>query len=141
MGGIPVSGGAYLCSNISQVASILVEYNSANKLDSIIDVYTVPTNFTNGTVPDTLLMASMNQPRSYTKTFSKPNSIDGYIPNNKKLLTSPYCFLKISNNNGVSNAYHYEEFYDTETFPRIMCICCERCSCYRMLDKNGSVKL
>ena len=48
------------------------------------------------------------------KTISKPTSIDGYTPKNKKLLTFPYCYLNVSNNNGVTNSYLYELFKDNQ---------------------------
>lgn len=31
-----------------------------------------------------------------------------------KLLTFPYCFMNVSNNNGSSNSLRYEDFHDDE---------------------------
>ena len=31
-----------------------------------------------------------------------------------KLLTFPYCFMNVSNNNGSSNSLRYEDFKDAE---------------------------
>jgi hypothetical protein len=44
--------------------------------------------------------------------FSKydRNSLNGYIPRNKKLFTYPYSFLYVSNNQGKSAEYRYEDF-------------------------------
>jgi hypothetical protein len=39
------------------------------------------------------------------------NSIDGYVPNNKKLLCYPYRYIVASNNNGTTAVYNYEDFY------------------------------
>ena len=46
----------------------------------------------------------------FTKSITKPTSIDGYVPTNKKLLTSEYNYLAVSNNNGVSEVFSYENF-------------------------------
>lgn len=43
-------------------------------------------------------------------TLSK---LDGYTPKNNKLLTFPFRYLIVSNNNGVSIPFHYEQFYNT----------------------------
>ena len=45
-----------------------------------------------------------------TFSFSKPTSVDGYTPKNKKVLTAPYCYFDISNNGGMSQPYYYEDF-------------------------------
>ena len=42
--------------------------------------------------------------------ISKPSSLDGYTPTNKKLLTFPYCFINADNNNGANAIYKYEYF-------------------------------
>ena len=44
----------------------------------------------------------------------KPTSLNGYTPNNNKLLTYPYCYLFASNNSGGSAIYHYELFDDLD---------------------------
>ena len=43
-------------------------------------------------------------------SFSKPTEIDGYTPKNKRLLTYPYTFAYVTNNNGSSAVYRYERF-------------------------------
>ena len=39
------------------------------------------------------------------------NTLDGYIPRNHKLLTNPFRYLLVSNNNGADVVYNYEDFY------------------------------
>lgn len=41
---------------------------------------------------------------------SKPSTVNGYTPRNKKLLTFPYCYLYASNNGGGGAIYKYEKF-------------------------------
>ena len=40
----------------------------------------------------------------------KASNLNGYYPTNQKLLTYPYCYLQIDNNNGYSSIYKYEDF-------------------------------
>ena len=42
--------------------------------------------------------------------ISKPSTLNGYTPHNKKLLTYPYCYLLMHNGNGGSAVYQYELF-------------------------------
>jgi len=51
------------------------------------------------------------------RTISVPTKVGKtYTPKNKKLLTWPYCFFNISNNNGTTVTYHYEDFSGTPSF-------------------------
>lgn len=46
-----------------------------------------------------------------TKTLnSRPSSIDGYTPRNKKLLTYPYLYVGFNPYNGSQKIYRYEDF-------------------------------
>ena len=49
-----------------------------------------------------------------TSDITKPTTVDGYTPKNKKLLTYPYCYLLMNNGNGGNAIYHYELFKDNE---------------------------
>ena len=70
---------------------------------------------------------SSEAPMIYTESFQKPSTLDGYTPKNKKLLTFPYCFLLVSNNNGNSNVYHYEKFTSSNCQVTYTCIPTARC--------------
>ena len=43
--------------------------------------------------------------------YMNAGGIDGYVPRNNKLLSYPYRYLMVSNNNGGSAIYEYEQFY------------------------------
>ena len=45
-------------------------------------------------------------------TVGKPTDIQGYKPRNNKLLTFPYNYMVLTNNNGGNVIYHYEDFSD-----------------------------
>lgn len=38
------------------------------------------------------------------------NKLQNYVPRNNKLLTAPYRYMKVSNNNGIDVTYNYEDF-------------------------------
>lgn len=40
-----------------------------------------------------------------------PKDLDGYIPKNNKLFTSPYCYINASNNAGIVQQYKWELFH------------------------------
>lgn len=42
--------------------------------------------------------------------LARSNSLDGYTPRNKKLLTYPYLYLGFNPQNGTKKIYRYEDF-------------------------------
>lgn len=46
----------------------------------------------------------------FSYNIGKAKTLNGYSPKNNKLLTYPYCFLNVSNNNGSIITYNYEDF-------------------------------
>lgn len=51
-----------------------------------------------------------------TTSFTRPSTVNGYTPKNKKLLTYPFCFFNISNNAGTCLPYRYEDFSSNISF-------------------------
>lgn len=102
-------GTAYNCSNITEVTNILQGFASRSASDAVYNVYMVPNAIINDT-NQTLEYSGQPSPVTLTTTFTKVNNIDGYVPRNNKLLTFPYQYLLISNNNGSSNILHFERF-------------------------------
>lgn len=108
-GGVISAGGAYVCSTMEQVVNIIQAYPSTEQLDSILSVYMLPSSFI--THSDTELQyGGDSSPIYIEQNLNKPNSLNGYVPTNNKLLTFPYHYLSVSNNNGSSNNYLYELF-------------------------------
>lgn len=101
--------GAYICSTILEVVNILQAFTNN---DSVFAVYMVPENILNNT--ETGMHFNQTAPVTQTKSITKPTTLNGYSPKNNKLLTFPFCFLNISNNNGSSNTLQYELFNDTD---------------------------
>lgn len=84
----------------------LSELVSDQKADSVVSIYMVPTKMLGQTSGDVF-----NGRTEFLET-PRPLQVDGYIPRNKKLLTDPYCFAYVHNNNGGSASYPYENFSD-----------------------------
>ncbi len=108
-GGIPMAGGAYVCDNIVAIVNILQLFANEGKSDAVYNLYMIPKKFI--TYDTTYLQwEGQSSPITDNKTIKKLTSLNGYTPINKKLLTFPYCYLLLSNNNGSSNILHFERF-------------------------------
>lgn len=118
MGGIFYAGGAYICSTMQQVVSIINLYDQKGKGEAITSVYMLPSKIINETVnedePEALSFNGQSSPKTYDITFSKQTKLDGYSPKNNKLKCYPYNYIAMSNNNGSSNILQYEHFSGSE---------------------------
>lgn len=78
-----------------------------NKSDGIVSVFMFPTAF----------QANRDEltPKSYDVSFPKPTKCGEYTPKNKKLLSFPYTFFNVSDNNGRVANFNYEFFEDNPT--------------------------
>lgn len=108
-GGVYMAGGAYVCSTINEVVNILQAFASRGKSDAVYNLYMIPASMITNT-SSSLQYSGQNSPNTDTKSITKVNTINGYAPINKKLLTFPFNYMLISNNNGSSNILHYERF-------------------------------
>ena len=108
-GGVYMAGGAYVCDTITEVVNILSAFASRGKSDAVYNLYMVPANMITNT-SGTAQYSGQASPNTLTTTFTKVNTINGYTPKNNKLLTFPYNYLLLSNNNGSSNILHFERF-------------------------------
>lgn len=92
----------------SIIAIFLAPYNAFDKVDSTI--------LDNGQVKQTFSAKLLDWENNITGDVAptKLTSLDGYTPVNKKLLTFPYCYLRVSNNNGSDAIFHYEKFANVE---------------------------
>lgn len=85
------------------INNILSTINSKGLINGVISIAMCATNFNipeGGTPTD-----SINE-----LVFDKPTSLGHYTPRNKKLLTYPYSFLYVSNNQGNTAEYRFEDF-------------------------------
>lgn len=107
-------------------------YDKAGLGEAIVNVYMIPTslvgqwnqiNITYTPNEGSSETISCGVPDSKTgtydlgaSTFTKPTTINGYTPKNKKLLCYPFCYFNISNNAGTSMPYRYEDFSSSVSF-------------------------
>lgn len=112
-GGIPHAGGAYICNTFSEVASIVNAYSGGGKADAVIAAYMIPAKIINDSSGD-MLYSGQTTPGRYDTTVTKPTTVNGYTPRNKKLLSFPFVYLSVSNNSGVANVYRYEFFSSSD---------------------------
>ncbi len=108
-GGVYAPGGAYVCDSPAQVVNIIQALDGAGKGDAVTNVYIVPSKVVNNT-SGALQYSGQNAPVTYDVTINKQTTLNGYSPRNNKLLTYPYNYLLLDNNNGTSNILQYENF-------------------------------
>lgn len=102
---------SYTIDKLSDLRSLVNEYDEAGKADAIQAMFICPTfvaSLLDGTnIPDHTKPASfeINVGGGIVTAMA-----DAYYPRNKKLLTFPYKYLLVSNNAGASAVYHYEYF-------------------------------
>lgn len=100
----------YVCNDYDEAESIIYEASRQNKTDGLKAMFMCPNQFYDASRPN-----HFNRYGTYSNylEMSRPTTIKGYgIPRNKKLLTYPYSFIHISNNQGNSANYLYEYFND-----------------------------
>lgn len=80
-------------------ANFIASLNSLDLSDNVVNVYMVPTTFSDTTIAG----SSITIEPPYT-------TISGYRPKNNKLFVYPYKYLYVDNSEGSSNIYRYEFF-------------------------------
>lgn len=106
-GGIPMTGGAYVCDTFQELVDSVTALPNP---DAAYNAYICPKVVINNQRTDSVYSGNAD-PFIQEFGFNKPTTIDNtYTPVNKKLLTFPYNYLLVSNNNGSSNILHYEQF-------------------------------
>jgi hypothetical protein len=106
------SGLAYWFFNkayANDLRDFIQTYITAGKASAIVFIASIPAflvpSTTFGRVLPSEVLPSLNI------GISKPlTTIDGYTPKNKKLFTYPYNLLYVTNNQGNSSEFRYEEF-------------------------------
>ena len=104
-------------SNASSLNTFLKDMTSDQKTDAIVTIYMCPHLFSNFNTFEQRIAGSEFYEDKITVTGpARTTAVDGYTPRNKKLLTYPYNFLYVHNNNGQGNAYPWEFFDGTPQF-------------------------
>lgn len=82
---------------VAEVNRVIQSLSSGGHLDDIVSVFMVPEAIAKGWATN-----------FYLDTY--PQSVDGYIPKNKKLFSYPYRYLAVDNYQGQENIYRFELF-------------------------------
>jgi hypothetical protein len=90
-------------------------YTTAGKIDAIVMIFTVPELIITSTVASGFILGdpiASGDPYGFDlfDELKQISNVDGYIPRNNKLFTHPYKFFYVSNNDGLSATYRYEDF-------------------------------
>ena len=111
-----------LCNNDGGLQACLNIINTYGQGDKILTVFSVPKlallDKISSLEPDPnvhyyyyeILDYDYKQSEITKNLNSRPSSIDGYTPRNKKLLTYPYLYLGFNPQNGSQKIYKYENF-------------------------------
>ena len=99
-------------SIVSTVNDLLTTINNSAQKDGVVALFMFPYTF-RGSIEGSGT-AAIEELR-----FSKPSSIGSYTPRNKKLLTYPYTFMYVSNNQGGTAEYMYEFFPSSSPVLRV----------------------
>jgi hypothetical protein len=94
------------------LTTLINDYVTAGKGDAIQFIFTIPKillpeGITSGSTIDSYAINTTEF--TYKASFE---TLTGYKPINKKLYCYPYNFLYVSNNNGQSGVYRFEDFTD-----------------------------
>lgn len=136
-------------TGISQLNTWITNYVNAQKRDAIISLFLIPEMFTTGADREDHLYAGTNQPsHKYInhgnitgdkEIVFRTNTIDGYTPKNNKLFTKQFCYLLVSNNNGIAITYNFEDFYIDNNNERTLIE--PKFIIYGCMTPSGSIRL
>lgn len=108
-GGIWMPGGAYYTKSQKVFDNIIASYQDGRS-DYIYLVYTVPDVFVDKANMRDTKYVGQSMPAEITKSIAKATTLNTYTPKNNKLLTSPYSYILLTNNNGSAAQLRYEYF-------------------------------
>lgn len=149
-----------ICTDELNASNLLEIYDKKGKGNAIVSVFLVPKEFAISEVTTGIIGTaeginfSFLVPTSSSTyntlvadaTFNRNTTIDGYTPRNKKLLTFPFNYFNISNNNGTNILMHYEDFTSGTPHFKIIGDISPGCSIkcvplnYKKVTDNNSMK-
>lgn len=136
------SGQAHIVADggVTMTSNVLSKYDELGQADAVQNIFMCPIEIINacsytaydyGTNLKYLLLKTGSIYQTSKGSITRPTSLDGYTPVNKKLLTSPYNYLLFDNNNGSAVKFEYENFTDPTNISF---------ACYGILTPGCSIK-
>lgn len=83
-GGVPMAGGAYVFDNITDFAQYIQNFANEGRSEAVYNCYMIPKKMMTHTGNDPTY-AGQNSPNTDTKTITKPSTLNGYTPKNRKV--------------------------------------------------------
>lgn len=107
-----------MTSDVSAIANLINNINTAGYTDAIAGMYLVPNDYLNLIMISTTPLLASDSALYLTvkKTVDKPTSCEGYVPTNPELLGYDYSYFTINNGQGEVSTWHFEDFNGTPTF-------------------------
>lgn len=121
-----INSGLYYLLPFNYVDDLIKMYDKEGKSDAIVAVFMVPTFFNIGETSYTwthkgiTVQFKMFENSTFADEVGRiqgtlPTKLGyNYVPKNKKLFTSPYSFMTLSNSSGNCKQYKYEDFLDLQ---------------------------
>lgn len=109
-------------SDYAAVNEFIAQYDGSPSADAIVCMFMAPRRLT-GEQSDHSIVSGNTPTRMYINgesgvasdtneiLYLLPSTFEMYEPRNKKLLTYPYTYLLVSNNNGGSAIFKFEQFF------------------------------
>lgn len=89
------------------IFKFLQDMNRAGAAESVSNIFMFPKSFAPSRGDDYGLQED-TVPVAQSVSTTRPASLDGYAPRNNKLFTWPYCFCRLTDNNGGVSELKYE---------------------------------
>lgn len=105
--GIPSGMKYYRVDTIEELTQVLKVY-SDGYADCINSLFIAPKYLTGENNTGQAYFTPSTAPVTHDLGISKITNLNGYTPRNKKLLTFPYCYIRMSNASGGEAIYHQE---------------------------------
>ena len=107
-----------MASNVSAIADLINDINTAGYTDAISGIYLVPNDYLNLSMISTTPLLATDSALYLTvkKTIARPTSCEGYIPTNPEVLGYDYSYFTINNGQGEVSTWHFEDFSGEPTF-------------------------
>lgn len=128
-----IIGFDYDDTGVADMNAVLKWYDSNSKADAVIALFIAPItvghwtdnqyNISGRNVTLVFPLKSTAPELMKEYTFTANNTLDGYTPKNNKVYNYPYNYLYLSNNNGETFEYRFEDFNDKPAFSVYGALC------------------
>lgn len=106
------------CASVTQARLVINSYARNGKSDAIVAIFLAPKEFFDGSVKVSGGGKTIYIPQDSTNistllestTITRPSTLNGYTPVNKKLFVYPFSCIYVTNNAGIDTTFRFEDF-------------------------------